>query len=240
MPHNPFTAYQVTDNWEAHLARGSKGGTDYAMPVGTALPAVADGVLSNLPDNGSGGNTAVITHADGSKTVYMHLSKFTDPRTVKEGEIIGYSGGEKGAPGAGNSTGPHLHIHGVKPDGTRVPMESINPNAGGSFNPLDPFGTLGNALGPFNAATKWLTTPENWIRIAWFVLGTTLLLFVIIRLFAKSEAGQAIGKAAGGVVDTAAILPTPVGAVAKGASVAKGAASATKTAAKSAAETVKP
>lgn len=40
----------------------------------------------------------------------MHLSRFVKTYgTVKEGGLIGYSGGAKGAEGSGLSTGPHVH-----------------------------------------------------------------------------------------------------------------------------------
>ncbi len=43
---------------------------------------------------------------------YAHLSRFgvSVGQTVKEGQTIAYSGGAKGMPGAGYSTGPHLHF----------------------------------------------------------------------------------------------------------------------------------
>lgn len=119
---DPFSNYRVSDNWEAHTRRGSGGGTDYVMPVGTPVPTAFGGVVTNLPNNGSGGHTATIAMPDGYKLVYMHLSKFlaTNGATVSPGTIVGLSGGAKGMAGAGSSTGPHLHVHMVDPRGTRV------------------------------------------------------------------------------------------------------------------------
>jgi murein DD-endopeptidase MepM/ murein hydrolase activator NlpD len=66
------------------------------------------------------GNVAILTRSDGLAFYHLHLSRFVTPGAVKEGDIIGYSGGAKGAPGSGSSTGPHLHVnaylHGVVRD----------------------------------------------------------------------------------------------------------------------------
>lgn len=119
---NPFTNYPISDDWADHIRRGSAGGIDYVMPVGTPLPAPSDGFVTFLPNNGTGGHTATIRRADGTRTQYMHLSRFVGAaRTVRAGEIVGYSGGAKGAPGAGSSTGPHLHTHDLTASGKRVP-----------------------------------------------------------------------------------------------------------------------
>jgi hypothetical protein len=40
----------------------------------------------------------------------LHLSKHITPGNVKKGDIIGYTGGARGAEGAGVSSGPHCHI----------------------------------------------------------------------------------------------------------------------------------
>lgn len=118
---NPFTAYPVTSSWADHIARGSLGGIDYGMSVGTPLPASRAGWIRNIPFNGTGGHTVVVTSPGGWSTVYMHLSSFTPARGVQVGDIIGYSGGAIGTPGAGGSTGPHLHAHDITPTGVRVP-----------------------------------------------------------------------------------------------------------------------
>lgn len=120
--YNPLTGYPITDDWDDHIRRGSAGGIDYKMPVGTPLPSPEAGTVSYIPNNGTGGHTAVITHKDGRQTVYMHLSSFTlwNGALVNAGDIVGKSGGAKGAPGAGSSTGPHLHAH-QNQNGRRVP-----------------------------------------------------------------------------------------------------------------------
>ncbi len=124
-----LSRFTVAGTWSQHIARGSVGGIDWAMPVGIPLQAPpGGGSLTFQPFNGTGGHTATIRRSDGSRTQYMHLSAFTGaPRTVVEGEIVGLSGGQVGAPGAGSSTGPHLHAHDITPAGVRVPPFSTVP-----------------------------------------------------------------------------------------------------------------
>ena len=133
--YNPFAGYTVTQTWAQHQANGSLGGVDYAMGVGTALPAAAAGTITNMPDNGTGGHTVTITHADGWKTQYMHLSQFSrsNGESVAQGATVGLSGGAAGAPGSGSSTGPHCHWHMIDPSGTRRnPLEQVGSGGGGS------------------------------------------------------------------------------------------------------------
>lgn len=119
---NPFTAFQISDDWDEHVSRGSSGGTDYMMPSGTPLPTPFGGIISNTPNNGSGGHTVTVRMDNGYALQYMHLSAFKkrDGERVKAGDIVGLSGGARGAVGAGSSTGPHLHVHVVTPAGTRM------------------------------------------------------------------------------------------------------------------------
>lgn len=91
------------------------GGIDYAMPVGTPVLAAADGVVSTVatqPGTSRSFGLYVVIKHDGFFTKYAHLSramvKVGD--TVRQGQTIALSGGAKGAPGAGSSTGPHLHF----------------------------------------------------------------------------------------------------------------------------------
>ncbi|MBV1850575.1 M23 family metallopeptidase [Catellatospora tritici] len=133
--YNPFTAYPISGSWADHLARGSLGGIDFAMPVGTPLPACGAGTVQNTPNNGTGGHTVTIQHADGYRSQYMHLSQFLlgNGTYVQAGTVVGLSGGAAGAPGSGNSTGPHLHWHMIDPAGVRIsPLVYIAEHPGGA------------------------------------------------------------------------------------------------------------
>lgn len=59
-----------------------------------------------------GGNHLTIEHPNGVVTYYGHLlSSFVDPGDeVSQGQIIALMGGQPGTPGAGKSTGCHLHF----------------------------------------------------------------------------------------------------------------------------------
>ncbi len=94
---------------------------DIALPVGTSLFAIADGVISVAISNadiyvpgGSGrcGNTVIIEGIHGTRYTYCHLSlvNVNVGDQVAAGELLGLSGGQPGTPGAGNTTGPHLHL----------------------------------------------------------------------------------------------------------------------------------
>lgn len=156
--YNPFTAYPVTGTWQAHLDRGSLGGIDHGMAVGTALPAAGGGRVRNLPYNGTAGHTVTIHHDNGYRTQYMHLSQFlvADGAVVGTGAVVGRSGGAPGAPGSGNSTGPHLHWHMINPSGARI-------------NPLQ---HIGAGVLP-KTTTQWDGVPgptmwrraQNWLRL---------------------------------------------------------------------------
>lgn len=70
---------------------------------------------------GGGGNYVTILHPNGVVTSYGHLAKIlVNPgERVSQGQIIALLGGEPGSPGAGRSTGCHLHF-GVR--GSRNPF----------------------------------------------------------------------------------------------------------------------
>lgn len=59
-----------------------------------------------------GGNHLTIEHPNGVVTYYGHLlSSFVNPgQEVSQGQIIALMGGQPGTPGAGKSTGCHLHF----------------------------------------------------------------------------------------------------------------------------------
>lgn len=89
-------------------------GVDLPTPVGSPVYAPADGKVDAARDttpNGCGGFVK-ITHPELQlQTKYCHLSKWlvTPGQEVKKGQVIAYSGGQRGAQYAGNSEGPHLH-----------------------------------------------------------------------------------------------------------------------------------
>ncbi|MDP8219956.1 MAG: peptidoglycan DD-metalloendopeptidase family protein [Candidatus Stygibacter frigidus] len=82
-------------------------GVDYAAPYGTPVEAAADGVIQQARWNqGHTGNTVIIRHPNGYKTLYGHLSKYGKYKAgqkVKQHDVIGYVGS------TGRSTGNHLH-----------------------------------------------------------------------------------------------------------------------------------
>lgn len=81
-------------------------GIDYAAPAGTAVRAVADGVVAMAGWSGEGGKTVEIRHDARVSTRYHHLSRYArgirPGRRISKGQVIGYVGS------TGLSTGPHL------------------------------------------------------------------------------------------------------------------------------------
>jgi len=106
---------KITHDFQRHITRtpASKNpGTDYAVPTGTPVKAVADGTISGIVTTftGSGGRMIFQSFPSGHNADYLHLSRIdVQPgQAVKQGQVIGLSG----ASGLGkeNGYGPHLHF----------------------------------------------------------------------------------------------------------------------------------
>jgi murein DD-endopeptidase MepM/ murein hydrolase activator NlpD len=80
-------------------------GVDIKANHGDPVKATADGVVEFTGWLSEYGNTVILKHPSGFKTLYGHLSKIKvkPQQIVKAGEVIGYVGS------TGRSTGPHLH-----------------------------------------------------------------------------------------------------------------------------------
>jgi len=97
---------------------------------GTPIHAAADGVViiakNNGGWNGGYGNYVVITHDNGTQTLYSHMKNtiVTPGQSVDNGQIIGYVGT------TGRTTGPHLHFE-VR--GTGNPLRTCR--VGSTCNP---------------------------------------------------------------------------------------------------------
>ncbi len=92
-------------------------GVDFRAPTGTPIPAAGAGRVVARGYNRGHGNFIKLRHNGSFETLYAHMSKFAKNvkvgTTVKQGQIIGYSGS------TGLSTGPHLHYEIIK-DGKHV------------------------------------------------------------------------------------------------------------------------
>ncbi len=95
-------------------------GIDIAVPRGTPVKAMADGVVALAADNFYySGNYILLDHGLGLNSFYLHLSKkfVKAGQVVKKGQIIGEVGT------TGRSTGPHLHW------GVQWFNKRVNPNS---------------------------------------------------------------------------------------------------------------
>jgi murein DD-endopeptidase MepM/ murein hydrolase activator NlpD len=116
----------------------SHNGVDLAANA-EKVKAPADGVveIGEIKNDACGG-TIVISHADGFKTGFCHMQKI-DVRAgqqVKQGDVIGTSGGGKNDPGRGRSDGRHLHFT-LRQNGKLLnPVDYIN--KGGIFMKGEP------------------------------------------------------------------------------------------------------
>ncbi len=92
-------------------------GIDIAAPEGTPVPASNSGQVVFADFVIMTGNTVVIEHGAGLKTIYMHLSELdcSAGDFVEKGDIIGLVGT------TGYSTGPHLHFE------VRIGTQSVSP-----------------------------------------------------------------------------------------------------------------
>lgn len=119
-----FGSQRLLNGIEKHAHTG----TDYALPMGSPVYAVQEGVvLLAHPDLFYTGQTILIDHGYGIISSYSHLNQI-DIQTgdfVKRGQIIGAVGS------SGRSTGPHLHFvmswHQIRVDSESVFKKRLCP-----------------------------------------------------------------------------------------------------------------
>jgi len=93
------------------FSHGKCGEPIYAAAAGTVLKVKLTSSTSKWAFNGAG-NHLTILHPNGVVTMYGHLqASLVNPGDyVSQGQVIALMGGAPGTPGAGNSTGCHVHF----------------------------------------------------------------------------------------------------------------------------------
>lgn len=83
-------------------------GVDIAAPRGTAVLAVADGIVDKVKEGGSGGRQVWLVLDNGWEVYYAHLNT----QLVKQGDLVkaGDLIGTVGNTGNAINAGPHLHF----------------------------------------------------------------------------------------------------------------------------------
>ncbi len=82
---------------------------DIGCHIGTTVVAAAEGTIIKAASsgyNGGYGNVIIISHSNGTQSIYAHLSTVGVQvgQKVKQGQVIGTTGN------TGKSSGPHLHF----------------------------------------------------------------------------------------------------------------------------------
>jgi len=110
------SSYFICPHVGCHITQGLHyyNAIDFAGKCGDPVYAAAAGTVQRLAYgwNGGGGNNIRVEHPNGVVTYYGHIQKslVSAGQQVSQGDIIGLMGGEPGTPGAGISTGCHVHF----------------------------------------------------------------------------------------------------------------------------------
>ncbi|WP_035758051.1 peptidoglycan DD-metalloendopeptidase family protein [Granulicoccus phenolivorans] len=169
---NWFTGYRITGTWADHMSY-SEGGIDYGMDVGTGLRSAVAGRLAINKNYGTGGWAAIVAMDNGWGSYYLHCSGFAAEHgaRVNSGDVIARSGGRPGAPGAGSSTGPHLHWHLYDPNGVRRnPLDYAQAPGGAAPSGSAPSTSPGGTIPKSATASDGVPGPifyqrmQNWLK----------------------------------------------------------------------------
>ena len=141
----PCTGRYITSTMKIRWGRLHKG-----IDIGInhqEVYATASGYAYTRNNPGGYGYYVIIVHGNNYVSLYGHLSSYriSDGQYVSQGQVIGISGGRVGEPGAGSSTGAHLHFE-IRRTSSLSNYFNVSP-----LNPLD-YLPGGYTLGP-GAAT---------------------------------------------------------------------------------------
>ncbi len=130
---SPVSIQKITSPFGKKRSYETHPGVDIAVPSGTEIKSPADGkVIDARFKSGGCGGTIQIEHGNGFVSRYCHCKniKVSIGDSVKQGDVVGLTGGGSGDNGKGNSTGPHLHFE-LKKNGQLVdPIDYIGSDVG--------------------------------------------------------------------------------------------------------------
>lgn len=112
MPVVGVRPFELANSWGVARDGGKRKhkGIDIFAPKGTAIVAVADGIISYLGEQPKGGNCLWLTTEDGASFYYAHLDRWAtglyEGMEVHSGELLGYVGNT----GNAKYTPSHLHF----------------------------------------------------------------------------------------------------------------------------------
>lgn len=121
-PFDPSFSTAISQGFGAPSALGgTEVGIDYEMPVGQVISSPFAGTV-HLEDKGKDdwGKRVLVVLDNGYTFGVGHLSSFeglVDGQRIQPGDLIGLSGGDPGDPSSGESTGPHVEVQWITPDG---------------------------------------------------------------------------------------------------------------------------
>lgn len=115
---NPIPSYTRVSNpfgWAGAWDGEYHNGIDLSASMGSTIYAAGPGTVTYVGWYGSGGNAVIVSHGNGVRTIYMHMSGFacSQGQSVSAGDPVGYVGM------TGYTTGPHLHFQ-IEINGTPV------------------------------------------------------------------------------------------------------------------------
>lgn len=142
-------AAQATSGWAdpREYRDGLHEGLDFHVPVGTAVLAVDDGVVTFAGEGTNAGNMMIVDHQNGFATRYLHLDGYLVEQGafVKRGQPIALSG----ETGVANS-GPHLHF------AVRVTGDGLNKYVSAFGTPVGGFPSHSDGYAvPAEPLEKW-------------------------------------------------------------------------------------
>jgi murein DD-endopeptidase MepM/ murein hydrolase activator NlpD len=88
------------------LRKRMHNGIDIPVPQGTPIQAALAGVVAEAREYNGYGQTVILDHGNGTKTLYAHCSGFAvkQGEQVEQGQVIAYAGN------TGRATTSHLHF----------------------------------------------------------------------------------------------------------------------------------
>jgi len=112
MPVVGVQPFDLSNSWHSSRDGGRRKhkGIDIFAPKGTAIVAVADGVVSFIGEQPKGGLCLWLTTESGTSFYYAHLDRWApglyEGQEVRSGDLLGYVGNT----GNAKTTPPHLHF----------------------------------------------------------------------------------------------------------------------------------